>query len=159
MLFGKDDPPFMFTNYSQQDPRWASLKLGKSPYTVGRYGCTSVCVTDVMNWLLNKSIPPSETVPKLAYTSEGLILWDSLKNLGLSLVGRFYGRQYEVIDKALADPGLCAIAQVNGNHWVWVIGRRLPILGYRIADPWTGTKAYTNRYKNNITGCAIISKK
>jgi hypothetical protein len=47
--------------------------------------------------------------------------------------------------------------QVNNNHWVWLIGRYIPLLGYRIADPMTGGKAYSSRYKT-ITGHAVIAK-
>jgi hypothetical protein len=40
---------------------------------------------------------------------------------------------------------------------VWVIGRYIPYLGYRIVDPMGGVKAYSSKYKR-ITGHAIITK-
>jgi len=147
----------MITTYSQQNSQWVNEKLING-YTVGRWGCLAVSLANARNWFYNKNDNPMWTVPKLNYTSDGRILWNSLKNVGLKLVERVYGRNEAKINEALAHPNKCVILQVNNNHWVWAIGRKLPILGYRIADPWDGRIKYINFYRDNITGCAVISR-
>lgn len=148
----------MLTLFSQQDPRWAKMKLGESPCTVGRYGCTSVCITIGRNWLLKGDLNPGQIIPKLSYTKDGLILWGSLAKIGLKLNLRAYTRNDSTIQKALEAENAVCLLEVNHNHWLFLIGRKLPFLGYRVIDPWRGDKCYTSRYGNNITGFAVISR-
>lgn len=142
--------------FSQQDPRWAQKKYNNG-YTYGRYGCTITCLAMVRNWFYGVVVFPDWVGPKLTYTS-GMIIWSSLANIGLRLVERVRVRNDVKIRAALASPSQCCIVEVNHNHWLFVVGRYIPVLGYRVIDPWRGDYCYTNRYGNNITGCAIISK-
>lgn len=147
----------MFTMYGQRQLPWATMKLGKSLCTCGRYGCTSCCIVNGRNFLLGLNETPDKVISKINYTADGLILWGSLPNIGLRLVSRIYGRNDAAIQQALSDPSKFVIIQVENDHWLWVIGRKLPLLGWRCFDPWFADKCYSNRYKN-ITGCAIIGK-
>lgn len=142
--------------YSQQDPRWAQTKYSNG-YTIGRYGCTLTDLTMIRDWFLHDDMVPPVVASKLQYAS-GLIIWASLKNIGLSLVERVRVRNDAKIQQALASSDHCVIVEVNHNHWLWVIGRQLPVLGYRVVDPWDGRIKYTNAYRNNITGCAVIGR-
>jgi ABC-type bacteriocin/lantibiotic exporter with double-glycine peptidase domain len=129
--------------------------LGNTKYSIKGYGCTTACVTMVHNYKNKKFIDLDKAAKMLSYTKDGLLIWSSLKKLGLQLVSRVYKYDKKLIDDTFKSDNKYVILQVNKNHWVWVIGRYIPFLGYRIADPLKGDKAYTNRYKN-ITGFAII---
>ena len=142
----------------QQDKRWASKFLGKTKYNLGRWGCTTTGITQGYNLLFGKQKTPANVAQILDYTPEGYILWKSLQKLNLRLTERFYGRKDVSIMEGLKNPNKFVLLQVNNNHWVFLMGRWIPILGYRIADPWKGDTCYTNRYKNNITGGAVITK-
>jgi hypothetical protein len=111
------------------------------------------------NWLFGKNKTPDQIVPQLSYNSNGMLLWGSLKNLGMELKERVaYTRTpYAVIDKWWPNPNVCCALEINnGVHFVWQIGRWWPGLGYRIVDPWTGKKTWQ---KNKITGCRIFGKR
>lgn len=144
--------------FSQQDPRWAKETLGNTPYTIGRWGCLMTCATMARDYIFGSGMTPSQVNKKLKYTSGGLLIWSSLPNIGMKLVQRVYRNDYNKLKSVYYSSDKYAILQVNSNHWVWVIGRYIPYLGWKIADPWTGTKTYTNRYGNKITGFAVVSK-
>jgi hypothetical protein len=143
--------------FNQQDSRWAKETLGNTVYTIGRWGCLNTVLTMVYNQIFNSRMTPLQCAKKLQFTPDGMLKWESLKEINLKLVSRIRVRNDVMIKNALNSPKDYVALQVNNNHWVWLIGRYIPILGYRIADPWTGTACYTNRYKNNITGFALIS--
>lgn len=147
----------MITVFSQQDPRWASYKYTNG-YTIGRWGCLVTVLSMARNWFYNKQDNPVWTASHLKYTAEGYLLWGSLPDAGLKLIWRYYTRNEQAINEALAAPDKCVALQVNSNHWVWAIGRKLPLLGYKIVDPWDGRIKYTNFYRDNITGSATFSK-
>jgi hypothetical protein len=152
----------MFTMFSQQDPQWANMKLGSSVYTVGRYGCLSTVICMGYNWLFGKSITPAWIIPQLGYNSDGMLLWPSLSSVGLKLVSRI-SQSKTIPSQAIADawknPDVITALEINnGVHFVWQVGRWYPILGYRMVDPWTGSKSFTNKYGNNVTGLRVISK-
>ena len=144
------------TTFSQQDRRWVGTKYSNG-YTIGRYGCTLTDLTMIHDWFTGEQMTPDQVAAKLKYTS-GLIIWDSLKNVGLKLVQRIRVRDDNAIRAGLAANDQCVIVEVNHNHWLWVIGRSLPGLGYKVVDPWDGRTKYTNSYSNNITGLAIIGR-
>jgi len=131
--------------------------LGKTKYTIARWGCLTVCVTMIYDYLFNKQTTPDTMAQKLEYNINGNLLWYSLKNIGLKLVTRVRYFNKSIIDAAVKNPNQFIALEVNSCHWVWVIGRYIPVLGYRIVDPLRGDKAYSSRYRS-ITGFAIISK-
>lgn len=146
------------TIFSQQDSRWANVKMGGSNYTIGRWGCLLTDLTNLRNFIFGSAMRPDQADDKLSFTKDGLLIWGSLSGIGLKLVERVYKNDYNKILSVYKSSDKYAILQVNNNHWVWVIGRYIPYFGWKIGDPWTGTSCYTNKYRNNITGFAVISK-
>lgn len=145
------------TPLSQQDSRWGNKYLGKTKYTIARYGCVTVDLTMIYNYIFGRQKTPDNVAQILEYTSGGLLIWKSLQKLNLSLKERFYGKQSDTINAGLKNPKTFVILQVNSNHWVWLIGRYIPYFGYKIIDPWDGRTKHTNAYRNNITGGAVIT--
>lgn len=138
---------------SQRDPKWASGILGKSKLTMGRYGCTTTCLSMLSDYF-NMYLNPAEMSRKIKYTIDGLIIWASVYFPTFKFEKRVYGFKTEPIDISLKDPKKAVILQVQGNHWVVALGR-IPLTNtYRIADPWFGDVSTTLRYKNQITGSA-----
>jgi hypothetical protein len=133
--------------------------LGKTKFTIARWGCLDTVMTEIYDYLYGDKMTPDVMAQKLVFNENGDLVWSSLSNVDLKLISRVRYYNKAGIDKALKDPDQYIALQVNNNHWVWVIGRYLPFLGYKIADSWLGDKSYTNRYKNNITGYALIGKK
>jgi ABC-type bacteriocin/lantibiotic exporter with double-glycine peptidase domain len=144
--------------FCQRDPRWASKLLGKSKYTIGRYGCTTCCVAEGAVYFGNSDIRPDDVAQLCKYTKEGLILWSSLDKVKLQLIKRGYLREDDFIKEALKNPTKVCMLQVQGNHWVFVTGVSV-LGGYKIIDPWYGDNSTTRRYKNQVTGYAILGEK
>lgn len=131
--------------------------LGKTAYSIYRWGCTTVDVTAIKAWYDGKMvINPTQMAQKLQYTKDGLLIWASLKKVGMKLVARVNGQNDKMIQTALKHPTQCVILQVEGNHWVWATGRSV-LGGYKIMDSWFGDFATTRRYKS-ITGFAIVDR-
>jgi hypothetical protein len=144
------------TKFSQQDPRWASTKY-QDGFTIGRYGCEITNLAMIYDWFFLSNKTPLYVAQNLKFNN-GDILWSSLPKINLKLEKRYYSRDDNRITQALNNPNECCTVQVNNNHWLFIIGRKLPVLGYKVTDPWLGDTCYTNRYKNNITGFAVITK-
>jgi hypothetical protein len=147
----------------QRDPKWGKEKLGESPLTIARWGCTTCCIcmiTDYFGFYKD----PVEIQKYIKYTDNnhpqgpGLIIWQSINIGGLKFEKRLYAQNDTEIQKSLKDPKKAVILEVNKNHWVLVIGK-IPFTNiYRIADPLYGDKSTTLRYKSNITGSAHFTK-
>lgn len=145
--------------FSQLDPNWATAPLGKTKFLIGRWGCLETCVTMAFNWLYSSTATPATMEPKLTFLPTGDLDWKSLGNVGMKLISRIRGREDQaVIMEALKHPRKVCFLQVNKAHWLFLIGRKLPILGYRVVDPLTGKPCYTSKYNNNITGSAVVTE-
>lgn len=132
-------------------------KMGTSNYTIARYGCLDTVITVGYDWFFSESLTPPQIASKLSFNSDGMLIWGSLKNIGLGLKNRVYGRNDAIMLEAIKNPNeICAI-QVNSSHWVLATSKSI-LGGYNIFDPWFGDLSTTRRYKNNISGCAIIIK-
>lgn len=131
--------------------------LGNSGYSLARYGCTTTDITMFYNWIFGKNVTPAWMSTQIEYNSQGMILWTSLSRVGLKLVSRVQGRNDAIMSQALKNPIQGCLIQVDGDHWVFGLSKAF-LGGYNIADPWFCDKSTTARYKQNITGCAIISK-
>jgi hypothetical protein len=140
---------------SQQDPRWVNKKYDGN-YTIGRYGCTITDVAMFYDWAFGKAQTPDWIASQLKF-SNGLLLWNSLSNIGLKFVYRYYSRDDNRIAQALASPVEGCLIEVNHNHWLFLTGKKT-VQGWKVADPWHGDSCYTNRYQDNITGFCVISK-
>lgn len=142
-------------NFSQLDPRWAHTTLGRSIFTIGRFGCTTTAICDLIQRLApSASITPAQAAKLWAYTSEGLIIWGQSKFEPLKFEKRGYGANWaEIEDAAQANKGI--ILEVNHSHWVAVRGvnqGRVEIL-----DPLGGTVHDSIPSRYTVTGYAIFS--
>ena len=144
---------------SQRDPQWATVKLGKSSLTVGRYGCTTTCISMLTSYFGCYRTPPDIAKILQKYTPDGLVLWSTLDVPCMKFVGRIYTRMDSEIDASLKDPDKAVILNVaNGSHWVVAI-KRVPLTStYLIADPWDGRVKLSTAYRN-ITGSAHYIRK
>lgn len=139
---------------SQRDPRWASETLGKTNFTIGRWGCTITSISMYLSWL-NKWKTPGELAKLFLFTKDGLLIWASLPKAGIKLVRRFYAYDKALIDGGLKHKSAGVLLQVENYHWVLAVGKTWTG-DYKIADPWTGTViALKSRYRY-ISGGAII---
>lgn len=139
---------------SQRDPRWSFTKMLPSSLTIGRYGCTTTCISMLSDYFGDFYSPASVAQKKLQYTIAGLIIWTSIAFEKFRFGRRTYGWNTAEIDASIKDPNKAVILEVaNGSHWVVAI-RKVPFSKhYFIVDPWDGKVKTTLSYKN-ITGAA-----
>lgn len=140
---------------SQRDPLWTDKKLGASSLTIGKYGCTTTCLSMLTDYFGSYMRPDAIAGQKDWYTKDGLVLWSKMK-LPMKFVKRTYGRDDVAFGKALKDPKTAVIFEVQGKHWVLGLSRNI-FGSYKIADPWFGDKSTTSRYKDQITGAAFFT--
>lgn len=140
--------------FGQRNPLWAGVKLGSTNRTIAQVGCTTCCMSDAASYF-GMFRDPAYLAKTLKYTSDALIIWQSLPIVGLSLVKRFYQTEpLTTITEALKNPGKVVALNVDrGGHWVFAI-RYLGFGRYWVHDPWTGTK----KIYSGVVGGAIISK-
>lgn len=145
-------------SYSQRDPRWAQLEVGKSGQTIGRIGCTLTCIADLSTYF-GDNLTPKDVNALCKFTDGGLIIWRSVVFNSFRFLMRGYIRSDREIADAIADPNKAVILEVaNRSHWVVATGVTWPYNIFKIADPIKGDRATMDRYKNNITGYAIFSR-
>ena len=131
--------------------------MGSSGVSIAKSGCLTCSITVGYDALTNKTLNPPMIASKLSYNQQGMLLWGSLGNWGLKLELKSEVPNDTAVNEALVNPDKFAVLEINhGAHFVLVIGKKLPLLGYRIYDPFYGDKAY--RYNSLVTGCRIISK-
>lgn len=146
---------------SQRDPIWSEKKLGSSNLTIGKFGCTTACLSMLTDYFGSYMRPDAIAAQKTWYTDKnykygaGLVLWSKMK-LPMKFVKRTYGRDDVEFGKALKDPKTAVMFEVQGKHWVLALSKNI-LGGYRIADPWFGDKSTTSRYKDQITGAAFFT--
>jgi len=107
------------------------------------------------DWFYGDNKTPDWMADQLKYL-DGMVIWSSMPKM--KLVARIRYRDDNAIREALANPNECCLVEVNHSHWLFVIGRYIPWLGYRVVDPWNGQIVYTNKYQNNITGVVVVSR-
>ena len=146
---------------SQRDKRWATIKLGESNLILGRYGCTTCCISMLSDYFGSFHDPADLAVKTLKYTADGLILWQSVNNIEhMAFEKRLYKRNDAEILKSLKDPKGAVILEVaNYSHWVVAIGKTLLGNDYKIVDPWDATICKILKKYHNITGSSHFIRK
>lgn len=145
---------------SQRDPQWAGERLGASTLTVGRWGCTTTCISMLSDYFGCYKSPVDISHNVNNYTKDGLVIWKNLQFTKMKFDRREYGENAANILDALKDPNKAVILQVNhGAHWV--VGLRKTLLGsdWVILDPWDGKKKNCKAAYFNVTGAAYFSRK
>lgn len=152
---------------SQRDPLWASKKMGESELTLGRWGCTTTCISMLSDYFKCYRSPLELASNVHHYTRKdypggaGLVLWPNMKFDGMRWVKRLRGRNDAMIDEALRNPNTAVILQVNnGAHWVVAYSR---VWGaskdWWCIDPWDGKKKLVLKSFGNITGMSFYEGK
>ena len=151
---------------SQRDPSWSSDKLGESSLTLGRFGCTTTCISMLSDYFKCFKSPLELAHNAALYTKpgnpqgEGLIIWQALSLEKMKFVGRDRQEVAPTILKYMRDPDKAVILQVNnGAHWVVALRKTLLGNDYVIADPWDGKKKTLKATYRNVTGAAYFSLK
>lgn len=142
---------------SQRNPLWSLIKLGKSKETVGKVGCVTTDISMGTSYFGNYFDPGQLASKMLEYTIDGLILWQSVRNIGLRFIWRGYPSNFEQaeIDEALKNPKrICLLNVDGGKHWVLGINRIPFSTKYLVADPWDGKR----KFYNGVIGYSIIEK-
>lgn len=146
-------------NLSQRDPRWSNAKLGQSSLRVGRFGCTTTCISMLSDYFKSFVTPLDLATKVLKYTNDGLILWPSVNNIkNMAFEKRWYGRNDVEIQNALKDPNKAVIFEVESHHWVVGLSKVFLVNKYFISDPFYGDRTTSDRYKS-ITGFTTFVRK
>lgn len=145
---------------SQRDPRWSAIKLGASQLTVGRYGCTTTCLSMLSDYF-GGFLSPADIAPRASwYTPDGLVNWEKLDFSNMKFSARYKLRNDDVINYALKDPNRAVMLNVSGgSHWVVALRKTLFGNSYICADPWDATKVDVIKKYGDVTGCAVFVRK
>lgn len=153
---------------NQRDPKWGAVKMGASPLTLGRWGCTTTVVAMISHDFGCYQSPPELAHNANNYTKDGLILWNNLNKTfegKMRFVWRGYGAKgkytpivdFSPILKALANPRQRVALEVDdGNHWVKLVRKTLLTRDWTIIDPYFGDECEAFARYGNITGYAIF---
>jgi ABC-type bacteriocin/lantibiotic exporter with double-glycine peptidase domain len=144
---------------SQKNPLWRNVKIGKSNSAIADYGCVITSLSMLSEWY-GKYKDPEWMAKNLSFTLEGLILWKSITEsiLPMKFVYRYYAKNDIKIKEILASKNSACILQVNGNHWVVLIGYS-KMFGYKVADPFYGDTTYLISRNYKITGFTELIRK
>lgn len=147
--------------YSQTDPKWAQVKLGKSPCTIGRFGCTTTSICNIIN---DPKFTPDVAAKKWAYTPDGLLDWQRSDFSPLKFVERVRGfdREKELKLKEWLKLGNKAILHVKNKYipFHWIMADRVSILGFITGVDPLGAKLMSNvKSRYQIEGYALFFKK
>ena len=147
---------------SQRDPAWSEHKMPPTNIVIGKMGCLTTVLSMISDLFGCYRNPADFADNCVKYDAQGNVLWGTLKTC-FKLEKRLVTLHENEIDKSLKDPNRAVAIQVEGRHWLWVIGK-VPVIKrmngqpvYKVIDPWFGDRAYSNRYKT-ISGSAHMIK-
>lgn len=143
---------------SQRDPAWAMVRLGASNLTVGRYGCTTTCISMLSDYFKCFRRPDEIARNAANYTPDGLVNWSKLRFPSFSFSKRTYAEDKAAIIAAAKDPKQAVILQVDGFHWVVCVGKALLRDDWVIIDPWDGKKKNLKSAYKAVTGAAFFTR-
>lgn len=149
-----------FVLYSQNDPRWKSIKMGISNYNLGRWGCTTSCVATLGSWFGDTLTPKDYALSKKLYTSGGLIIWKQIEKISkkIKFKWRYYSFNEKVIDESLINPNTAVLLNVDrGYHWVSALKKVNG--GYLCSDPYPYTSVKRKYSFDEIEGLSVLIKK
>ena len=140
---------------SQRDSRWGFKPIGQSKTLIKNQGCVLASLSMLSDYFGGYKDP--------AWMSKNLqflvdkVIWKSInKVLNFNFVWRGYKYDEKVILDALKDPDKACLLEIRKAHWVVGI-RKVPLLGYWVADPWNATRHYYPI--SYISGFATFIKK
>lgn len=142
---------------SQRDSRWASHRMLPSTLTIGRYGCTTTCISMLSDWYGHFRTPNIMASMHIPYTQDGLIIWGGMKLQGFNFQKRLKTTDHKAIQESLKGKDTSVILEVDHCHWVVALSRVPFTNTYRIADPWDGKVKLSTAYKK-VTGSAHFTR-
>ena len=111
---------------SQRDPAWAADKLGASTLTIGRFGCTTTCISMLSDYFGCYKSPLEIAHNASNYTPDGLVVWSRLMFARMQFVRRDRTFDAAAIADSIKDPNKAVMLEVNnGQHWVVAIRKTL----------------------------------
>lgn len=139
--------------YSQLDPQWANRKMGNSPCTIGRWGCT---ITSICNLINDPDFNPAGASVRFKFTPDGLLIWQS-DFTPLRFVERIQGwdSEKEKHVKQWIKAGHKAIIQVSNKYipFHWVSADRVSAIGFITGiDPLGDKPIWNIKSKYTIIG-------
>lgn len=147
----------MTINIKQTDPRWSSVLIGDSPCSVGRWGCTISSACMALGDFHERFVNPADAARYWTFTSNGEIIWVKTHFNGMRFMHRYYGHDSDVIKEHVRHLGKAVIAQVNGNHWIYI--KAIAKGGsYVVIDPIDGLEHQKLPTKYTITGFATFER-
>ena len=141
----------------QGDTRWNNLKLGKTNYKIGRWGCTVTALCMLLSKFTLAYPTPDTAAKKWVFDGDGLITWRKCDFGEMKFIGRHKNYDPITIEKYANADDKGVIVEVDKYHWLavnrWEKG--MPIL----YDPLTGEEleGYRPRYRR-ISGFALFEK-
>jgi hypothetical protein len=157
-------------NYlSQRDERWAETTIGSGALKIGRYGCTTTCLSMLTDFFGCYQDPGQIAQDKTNYAGSE-VNWTTLHFPTFSFrwrEGSYFGPSnidLEMIKSYLAhgdnsqtDRDRAVILEVaNRSHWVvglWWNEYENDLL---CIDPWTGRSCWLFKTYQNITGASLF---
>jgi len=133
-------------SYRQDDPIWASDKIGATSDSLGHFGCTIASVSVAASNLLGTEITPEDMNTRLSdvngFTNRGWLVW---KHVETATDGQIRAAldpkpSHEAINQCMLADGYPVIKIKLGGeviHWVVIVGRADN--DYLIRDPLVGT--------------------
>lgn len=146
---------------SQRDARWSQDKIGASNITLGRYGCTTSCISMLSQFVGPVVLPNSLASHTDLFTKDGLIIWQNIQKYipNLKFVSRLRYYNRGAVEDSLKTPGRFVILEVaNRSHWVLPTHKTFFGGDYVVADPWAGKAMTAFGDFKNITGSAHFIK-
>lgn len=154
----------MMRRLCQRAPAWATAKIGTTPFTIGKLGCTITCCSMLSDYFKGYLMPSTIAAHAEWFVEQGKeigkIIWAALDFPTMRYAGRVYHRDDNAIKFALKDPDRAVMLEVaDGSHWVVALRPTLFGNSYIVADPWTGTDVDVIKKYRNITGMAFFRRK
>lgn len=139
--------------------------LGNTNYTIRDYGCTT-CVICSGLFKFGITLNPEDASKIFEYTSEGLLLWQSVEKIkDIKFIKRV--REYnEAAGKEIAEvtqnPSKFAIVEVKRAGWTtrhWLLITNSYSSNFSIIDPWGGKVLDKVPISDTIVGYTIFEFK
>lgn len=147
---------------SQRDPKWSAKKLGKSSLTVGRWGCTTTCVSMLSDYFGQYVSPEKLAAKKELFTADGRIIWLRIKDTFTKF--RFVYRYYtytkansHILFDAISDPKKASLVTVDSDSH-WLVPTRKSGSDIIAADPWTGKDENLLKKYGRISGFVVFER-
>lgn len=117
-------------HYTQKNKAWRDLVLNSNAdikRTIGSHGCTTVAAAMLMSYYLQDEITPADIQKTSSYTSDNLLVWNSLPvNVSLKTYNKTMNSsiRHDLVELLEDGPVIVGASKSSGSnqHWIIVIG-------------------------------------